>query len=248
MPAVHPALRRAAGFVLDLVLPPRCPSCREIVTSDGSFCVACWARLDFLTAPLCACCGLPFAYAAADGALCGACLADPPAFDRARAAVRYDDASSGLVLALKYADRTQLARPMARLMARAVPAADSSLVVVPVPLHPRRLRQRLFNQAVLLARPLARHWRATLLPDALERRRDTPPTRGLSRAARLRNVAGAIALSPRAAGRLAGRDVLLVDDVMTTGATVDACARQLRRAGARNIDVVTFARVAHDTG
>lgn len=241
--------RRAAAELLDVVLPPRCPACREIVPADGVFCAACWRQIDYLTEPVCACCGRPFPYDVGKDAICGDCAATPPPYRTARAAVAYNDASAGLVLGLKYGDRTHLARIMAGMMARvaANPLASGALVV-PVPLHPRRMRRRLFNQAALLARALAKGTNAEVGLDILHRRRDTPPTRGMSRVQRARNVAGAFRVMPKAKARLAGRNVLLVDDVMTTGATVEACARALLRAGSPIVDIVTFARVTNYDG
>lgn len=238
--------RSGAGFV-DLLLPPRCPSCRTIVGEDGSFCAPCWSRLHFLTAPMCACCGLPFAYSIGDEALCGACAEAQPPFGRARAALVYNATSAGLVLALKHGDRTGLARVMAGMMARAAALmlADRP-ILVPVPLHARRLRARRFNQAALLARMLARNADLPVITAALERVRDTPISRGMSRRRRAENVRGAIRVRKRVAAHIKGAHILLVDDVMTTGATAEACARALRRAGAARIDVVTFARVTHD--
>lgn len=238
---------RVAGAILDLVLPPRCPSCRVIVAVDGSFCADCWQALDFLTAPMCACCGLPFPYDVGDGALCADCAAEPPAYDTARAAVAYNDASAALVLGLKYGDRTHLARVMAAAMARA--AADAladSPLIVPVPLHTRRIRTRFFNQAALIASALGKSSNAPVGLGALVRVRDTPPSRGMSRAARFDNVRGAVRIADSTRNRLRGARVLVVDDVMTTGATVEICARILKRAGASRVDIVTFARVTHD--
>ena len=240
---------RIGRAVFDLVLPPRCPLCRIIVPDDGAFCADCWRGLGFLTDPMCDCCGTPFPYAAGDGAQCAACAADRPPYRHARAALVYDDASARLVLGLKYGDRTQLASTMARLMTRAAaPMLADAPLLVPVPLHPRRLRQRLYNQSALLARALCRETGMALGLEVLERVRDTRTSRGLSRSARAANVRGAIRVGARGKARVAGRNVLVVDDVMTTGATVEACARALLRAGARNVDVVTFARVTDYSG
>lgn len=245
--AIDVLKRSGAGFI-DLLLPPRCPSCRVIVERDGSFCAPCWSRLQFLTAPMCACCGLPFAYSSGPDALCGACTQTPPPFDRARAALVYNGGSAGLVLALKHGDRTGLARVMAGMMARAAaPMLAERPILVPVPLHARRLRARRFNQAALLARALARSADLPVITAALARLRDTPMSRGMSRRQRAENVRGTIRVRSGAAARIKGAHILLVDDVMTTGATAEACARALRRAGARRIDIVTFARVTHDT-
>jgi ComF family protein len=239
--------RRAGQTLLDLVLPPRCPSCLEIVREQGSFCPSCWGALHFLSEPYCAVCGVPFPYAVGDGGRCGRCAADPPRFDSARAALVYNDASAALVLALKYADRTHLAEIMASMCARAAAASlERRPLVVPVPMHARRLRKRLYNQAVLIARSLARSTGCELAVDALRRTRPTPPTRGMSRRQRFENVRGAIRVPPAAAERVRGRDILVVDDVFTTGATAEACARALKRAGAARVDIVTLTRVTHD--
>ncbi len=240
-------LKRSGTRFLDVLLPPRCPSCRTIVERDSSFCAPCWSRLQFLTAPMCACCGLPFPYTTATDALCAGCLETRPPYDSARAPLIYNKTSAGLVLGLKHGDRTGLARVMAAMMARAAaPILADRPLLVPVPLHTRRLRQRRFNQAALLARMLGRSAGLATLGMALERVRDTPTSRGMTRTQRSKNVRGAIRVRPGAAARIKGAHVLLVDDVLTTGATAEACARALRRAGARRIDIVTFARVTHD--
>lgn len=247
MVSISITLKRAGGSILDLLLPPRCPSCRAIVPQNGGFCAACWNDLHFITAPLCARCGVPFPYDVGEAALCGTCAAEAPGYDSARAALVYNDASAGLVLGLKYGDRTQLSQIMAAMMARAAPESLAQAnLIVPVPLHARRLRRRFFNQAALIAAALGKIATLPVRVDALERTRDTPPSRGMSRSARFDNVRGAIRISPRAKSSVCGRHILLVDDVMTTGATVDACTRQLKRAGAARVDIVTFARVTHD--
>lgn len=242
-------LSRSGTGLLDLLLPPRCPSCRTIVPEDGRFCAPCWSALRFLTAPMCACCGLPFAYDGGEGAVCGACAQRQPAsFDSARAALAYNDASAGIVLGLKHGDRSGLARVMAGMMVRAAqPALAEGPILVPVPLHPRRLRKRRFNQSANLARALGALAGAPVMTAALERIRDTPPSQGMTRQQRSQNVRGAIRVPEAARRRIAGAHLLVVDDVMTTGATVEACARALRRAGAARIDIVTFARVTHDS-
>lgn len=231
--------------LLDLVLPPRCPACRIIVTEDRRFCLACWQQLQFITAPLCARCGTPFEHDLGPAAECAPCLADPPRFTAARAALVYGGPARAVLLALKHGDRLHLAPVMAGHMARAAPDwLGPDAVLVPVPLHWRRLWRRGFNQSALLAQEIARQTGARLAIDALQRVRPTATSQGLGRAARARNVRGAFKIRDR--NPISGSNVVLVDDVLTTGATAEACARLLRRAGAARVDVLTFARVVRD--
>ena len=251
------ALRQAGRVgwarVLDLVYPPRCPVTDEAVTAHGAFAPAAWGRASLLSAPWCRACGLPLAPTDAVAALCVACaapgryrsaLTGPGKLDALRAALRYDDACAPMILALKYADRHDVVPALARLLAR---AGDEVLregaVLVPVPLHPRRLRTRRFNQAALLAQALGRLTGHATTPMALRRVKPTPPQKGMSPAARRRNVAGAFA----ARGAVPERAVL-IDDVLTSGATLLGCARALRRAGAREVSALTLARVIRAQG
>lgn len=241
--------------VLDLLLPPRCLGCGDLVEVQGTLCPSCWSAITFIAEPLCRRCGLPFGFESPEAAGppddagydCGACLAEPPPYSRARAVMRYDDASRPLLLGFKHGDRTEAARPFAGWMARSgadlLAAAD---LVAPVPLHWRRLIARRYNQAALLSQPLARLAGAAAVPDLLLRRRATPSQGRLSRAERQRNVAGAFAVNPARAEALRGRRLLLVDDVMTTGATVSACARAALKAGAAAVDVLVLARAVRD--
>jgi len=235
-------LRRSALGLLDLLLPPRCLACGSTVGSEGELCPSCWRAITFLAPPCCACCGLPFAYDAGADALCAACLRDKPAYDRARAVFRYDEASRGLVLSFKHGDRTHSAPAYGRWMRRAGAAllADADLLV-PVPLHWTRLFLRRYNQAALLAHAIHAAGGPHVAPDWLVRRRRTPSQGRRNSTARAENVRGAFALRP---GRsVAGRRLVLVDDVFTTGATVGECARVLISAGAARVDVLTLARV-----
>ncbi|GGE18757.1 phosphoribosyltransferase [Polymorphobacter glacialis] len=238
---------RPLQAVVDLVLPPRCPACRVIVADDGRFCLKCWQELVFITEPVCARCGTPFDHDRGAGAECGPCLADTPRFDSARAALAYGGPARTVLLALKHGDRQHLARVMAPHMARAGAALlTADTILVPVPLHWRRLWRRGFNQAALLAQALARISGAELAIDALERPKPTGSSAGMGRRARAKNVRGAFRVKDR--NRIRGACVVLVDDVLTTGATAEACARVLRRAGAREVHVLTFARVVRDAG
>jgi len=197
----------------------------------------------FLETPVCDGCGAPAEFDDS-GAPCAACLARKRAFDRARAAVSYDDHSRDLILQLKRADRTDLAGLFALWLARAArDLIEDSDIVAPVPLHPARLLLRRFNQAAEIARPLARRAGLVYLPDAVVRRRDTPSQAGRSASGRRRNMAAAFACPKRMWRKLEGRRVLLVDDVLTTGATAEACARVLKAAGAARVHVATVARV-----
>lgn len=241
---LRPWLQAAATRLVDAVLPPRCLKCGALVDAQGGVCPTCWQGLRFITPPGCACCGLPFEFDQGPGSLCGACAAAPPAFDRARAVFRYDENSRDLILAFKHADRTASAPAFAAWLARAGAEllAEADLIV-PVPLHWSRLFTRRYNQAALLALGLGRQCGRKVVPDLLVRRRATPKQGRLGRLARQRNVAGAFAVHPRRLGDVAGHRILLIDDVLTTGATVTACAKTLRQAGASGVDVLALARV-----
>lgn len=242
-----PALRRAATAFLDLLLPPRCLACGATVSEAGTLCAPCWRGITFLGAPCCACCGLPFEFELAAATLCGACARAHPPFDRARAAMRYDEASRTLILAFKHGDRLHLAPAFGGWLKRAgaelVAQAD---IAVPVPLHWTRLFARRYNQAALLAHALHAAGGPPVGADWLVRRRRTPSQGKRNAAARERNVRAAFAVRP---GReIRGKRILLIDDVFTTGATVGECARVLVRAGAAAVDVLTLARTVRQEG
>ncbi len=228
--------------VLDLLFPPVCISCREPCGSGG-FCAACWSEIQFLDGPLCACCGIPFEVFLGDDMLCAACLARPPSFDKARAILRYDDVARAPILALKHADRLDLVPDFAAWLERVGrDLIDSSDLIMPVPLHRFRLWRRRYNQAAELARALARRTGLPLDTAALVRSRPTPSQGAMPSArARRRNVLGAFQVPLRE--RVAGRNILLVDDVLTTGATAEAAARALRRAGAGKVQILALARL-----
>ena len=235
-------LRRMGRLALDALLPPQCLCCGEVVGEPGVLCPTCWERIDFITEPLCACCGAPFELSLGPDALCGGCIRESPGFARARAVFVYADPAKALILRFKHADRTDMAPAFAHWMSRAgaelIAEAD---LIAPVPLHWTRLLRRRFNQAALLANAVAKLSGRPAAPRLLLRRRRTPTQGGLGREARGRNVRGAIAV--RNAEQVVGRRILLIDDVLTTGATVSECSRVLLKAGAVAVDVLTIARV-----
>jgi len=245
--AMAGAARRARGMLraaIDVVMPPLALDGGRgagAMQSPGLTADA-WSKIVFIESPVCDGCGAPQTYDA--GARCAACLAGRRAFDRARAAVAYDDASRDLILKLKRADRTDLARLFALWLSRAArDLIEDADIVAPVPLHPMRLVTRRFNQAAEIARPLARRAGLTYRPEVLIRRRDTPTQGGRSASGRRRNVAAAFAVPRSAWPKVAGKRVLLVDDVLTTGATAEACARVLKAAGASAVHLAAVARV-----
>ena len=235
-------MRRLARIALDLALPPLCPACREPVGEQAALCASCWAKLSFISPPYCDRLGAPFAYDPGPGVLSMEAIADPPAYRRARAAVRYDDISRALVHGLKYSDRLDLAPMLGRWMARAGQAIlEDADALIPVPLHWRRLWARRFNQSAALAKVISELSGVPVETDALARTKPTLQQVGLTASERALNVQGAFAVKDRS--RVAGRRLVLVDDVLTSGATIDACARALNRGGAERVDVLVFARV-----
>lgn len=233
------------GAAVDIILPPQSWINRSdlIVTPRGDH----WDDIRFIDEPCCVCCGFPFAFDSGLEPTCGDCLTKPPVFSRARSAFVYDENSRGLVLGFKHGGRTENLSMFAAQMIRAgrnlLPDAD---LIVPVPLHPRRLIKRRFNQAALLAAPVARRSGLKVAAHILRRTRATPSQGEQTAKGRLRNVQGAFAVPGRYKAELKGKRVVLIDDVMTTGATLSACARTLKRAGASHIDVLTLARTVRE--
>jgi len=236
------SLFRALSPLVDFVFPPRCPLCGTAVGGQTGLCASCWGELAIPGEPACGLCSRPFDGETAHGAICGPCLAEPPRHGGIAAATLYNEQSRKLVLSLKHGGRIALAPLMARLMAAKLPMLDAEWMLVPVPLHRWRLWRRGYNQAALLARELGRQSGASVHVDALVRRKRTVPLGGLGRKARRRELSGAIAVGPRVE-RLRGRKVVLVDDVLTSGATSAACVSAMLRAGADTVIVACFARV-----
>ncbi|WP_233280572.1 ComF family protein [Devosia rhizoryzae] len=237
-------LRRMGLAVLDQLYPPVCAACGAPLAEGGGLCASCFMQLRPITSPFCPVLGLPFETDEGVGMLSAEAIADPPPFGRARAALAYGEMVGTLVSRLKYGDRVELATFCGRLMAAAGREFwEAEPVLVPVPLHPSRLRFRRYNQSLLLAQAVGRITGLTVDPHLVVRHKRTRQQVGLSGDGRLRNVQGAFVTHPRALERLAGRPVVLVDDVYTTGATVKAVTRALKKGGAEQVDVLTFARV-----
>jgi ComF family protein len=237
--------RRAGAGLLDLVFPPTCLFCRKAVAAHGGLCAACWSDLALIERPFCERLGTPFERDLdSPGLISLEAAAHPPVFNRARAVARYDgDKARALAHRFKYYDRLELAEPLGRWMARAGAdiLADADLLA-PVPLHRLRLFSRRFNQSAELARVVSRESAVPVETRALERVKPTAPQVGLTRAQRAANLSGAFRVAKERAALVAGRNVVLIDDVLTTGATANAAARALLRAGAARVDLLVFAR------
>lgn len=235
----HRSATRLGKLLLDFALPARCAGCAGVIEEVGAFCPACWGRMEWLGNAGCQQCGLPLAGTEIE--MCGRCLADPPKLDRMRAVVAYDDLPRSIALRLKYGRKVALARTMARYMASLKGDWDSTSLIIPVPLHRWRLWSRGFNQSDLVARELGRCWGLATSSRVLRRVKRTRPLKGMNHVQRRKAVAGAFAVAD--AGRIKGRSVILIDDVLTSGSTAEACAKVLRRAGASRIELICWARV-----
>lgn len=232
---------------VDLLLPPRCIATGEIVDAPGLLSPAAWTKLAFIENPFCTTCGLPFAFEAPIGTVCASCIDLEPVFDRARSAVVYNDASRRLVLDFKYGDRLHFVETFIPWLMRAGEnLLDEAELIIPVPLHARRLWRRRFNQSAVLAQALSKRTGKPCLPDGLIRLRHTVPQKGLSRSHRMENVKNAFAVNGRYMAQLKGRNIMLIDDVFTSGATLNECARTLKKYGAACVSVLTLARVTRE--
>lgn len=240
------AVRQVLRPLLDYALPPRCPACGEIVDGDRRLCLACWQSVAFLGPPWCAACNLPFDYDRGADALCGQCLAQPPDHDGVRAGIAYGDVARTLVLRLKYGRRIGLARLAADQMRRNLPHDIADWTIVPVPLHRWRIWSRGFNQAMLIAHHIAADSGARVADDWVVRTRHTRPLKAAGRQARAKAMRGAFAVPADRRDAVKRARILLIDDVYTSGATTNAVARVMKRAGAGSVVVACWARVLPD--
>ncbi|QZH74845.1 MAG: ComF family protein [Erythrobacter sp.] len=230
--------------LVDLVYPPRCPLCGEGLAAQKGLCVDCWAKLAIPGEPCCAMCQRPFPDGSElDGMTCGPCMESPPKHDGIAAGTLYNDTARQLVLNYKHGRRIALAPMLARLIAARVPVLEGEWLAIPVPLHRWRLWRRGFNQSALLAGEVAKLTGSQVLVDGLVRTRATPTLGGLGRMQRAKALKGAIAVHPRRVAQLKGANVLLVDDVLTSGATSGACVAALTKAGAAKVRIACFSRV-----
>lgn len=237
--------RRGAKSALNFVFPPLCVSCRMRVGEAHALCAACWNAISFIEGALCSSCGSPFDIDPGSETVCSGCLAYPNDFTHARSLFRYDDASKPLILAFKHGDRLDHAPAFARWLDRTGrPLFADAELLVPVPLHRWKLWRRRYNQSAVLAERLSKLSGVPHDPLALEKRRATKSQGEMvSAKARRRNVLNAFHVPSEKVAQVRGRNMLLVDDVFTTGATLNACARALKRAGAARVDALTLARV-----
>ncbi|HUX79186.1 MAG TPA: ComF family protein [Alphaproteobacteria bacterium] len=227
---------------VDLLVPLRCVKCGSILEKKEGLCTSCWPSIPFITKPYCACCGLPFDFEIEEGALCGACSYELPFYKTARSVFSYTDESKELILKFKHTDSIHSAPVFATWMWRRLEEIESPLCI-PVPLHWTRLFMRTYNQAALLSREIAKHKGWTYSPTCLIRKRRTPSQGHLSKKDRIKNVGNAFHVPQSKGLQLNGRTILLIDDVYTTGATINACSKALLKAGAREVHALTLGRV-----
>lgn len=229
--------------VLNILFPPQCLNCEVRVPTHGTLCLECWQKISFISDPMCDCCGLPFDYDIGEKALCAECMNTPKPYARIRSAFRYDEHSRKLITRFKYSDQTQLAKIYGTWLAKAGGTIiQHSDFIIPVPLHYFRFIGRRFNQSALLAHVLSKKTGIKTLPDALKRKRYTTPQTGLTKTQRKDNVKGAFAMNGRYMKDIKGKNILLIDDVVTTGSTIEQSTRTLLKAGAAQVNVLTLAR------
>jgi ComF family protein len=229
--------------ILNLLFPPQCLNCDARVPTHGTLCLACWQQIHFISEPMCHACGLPFDYDIGENALCAPCLNERPLYLQARATFRYDEHSRKLITRFKYSDQTQLAEIYGAWLAKAGGQLLAQTdIIIPVPLHYFRFVHRRFNQSALLANILSKKTGIRHIPNALKRSRQTTPQTGLTRKQRETNVKGAFTINNRYASTIKGKNILLIDDVITTGSTIEQCTKTLLKSGAAQVNVLTLAR------
>ena len=233
---------------LNLLFPPQCGLCRAMIGENGGICSDCWQKINFISAPFCEICGYPHEYDMGDGAQCAACMANRPEFHGHRSVMHFDDASKRLIHDLKFYDKPLLVEMFARWLNRTAPdwLQQEQAILAPIPIHRWRLLKRKYNQSALLAKALEKQCQRPVMYDLLKRTKNRPPQASLTRKERLKNLSGAFQVSEKYKPQLKGRSVILIDDVMTTGATLNACAKQLKKAGAGRIFCLTLARTVLD--
>ena len=245
---IRRTLRDGAAPLVDLVYPPRCPACGNAIGEQGGLCQDCWSGLAIPSEPSCGLCQRPFGQSGPEaGSVCAPCMGNPPIHDGIAAGTLYTDTSRKLVLAFKHGRRIGLAPMLARLIGARLPPGNSERLIIPVPLHRWRLWKRGFNQAAMLGRELESLGHGRLLVDGLERRKQTPSLGAMGARKREKILAGSIVVASKAQPVISGKDVILVDDVLTSGATSNACVQQLKRNGARSVVVACFARVLDES-
>jgi ComF family protein len=243
-PMPFPSPKNALAAAFNFLLPPLCPCCNGAVGENGGLCSECWKQINFINEPICAICGAPFDLPVAKGTLCAACIAEKPLFEKARSAVLYDEGSKKLILEFKHSDKIQAAPMMAEWMARAGADLWSDIDwIVPVPLHRWRLLARRYNQAALLAAQLGKLSCRPVAQNGIRRLRATQSQGHMNKKERHENLRGAFAVDQKWEQRLAGKNILIVDDVMTTGATISEAACALQKIGVCKVYALTFARV-----
>lgn len=246
--ALTRATRTLAANIADLVIPPACLACQTPLVEHNTICATCWAEISFIRQPVCDRLGLPLPFDTGPGSISAAAAANPPIYDHARAAAHYSGVMREMILSFKYGDNHNARKLFGRWLASAGQGLiDECDVIAPVPMHPRRLLARRFNQSAILALELGRTCEKPYQPQLIRRTRQTTAQVGLTSAQRRRNLAGAFAVRSRQRRHVEGRNILLVDDVITTGTTLNACARALRRAGAARVDAIALAIVTNDS-
>ncbi len=232
---------------VDIILPPRCPVSGDIVDAQGMIASGVWADIDFISDPICPCCGIPVGFGVDEDGKCMACFDNPPIYSSARSALKYNDASRNLILGFKHGDKTHIVSSFVPwLMRTGVDIINEADYLIPVPLHHKRLISRRYNQAALIAGELSNSTNVPHLPMAMKRVRSTPSQGCLSQDDRRKNVSQAFDVAEKHKSDLGGKVIILVDDVYTTGATVNECARILLKYGAKKVHVLTLARVVNE--